>query len=437
MKKIMERVINEITDHKAEADLIYSTSKSLSMSAQNNEISSYKVSSSEILGVRVIKEGRVGISYTESLDEESLKFMIKHALQNAEVSEPNPDEKILLLNGHIADEEKIPEAEVDIAVKTKKALELESIVKMMEPRVVSVPHNGYSENEYKSMYLSSRGRSTSYFDKSYSISSSALLDEKGKKANYHDFNMAKTFEGLQWNKVIETSLFHARNLLEEQSLPTGKYEVKFSEDCFKQILDCFSNIYSAKSAIDKVNPWAQKLGQEVISKDITIIDHPTYEYSFRTSLFDSEGVERKPLTLVKDGVLQNFYHNSVTANHFKTTTTGHAARSAGSSLGVYGTDLIISGKNKKDLPSRYLEVIEMAGLYSGANRVTGSFSVAIKGYLWEGGERVKTFGNITLSGNLLEMLKNVDVVGQGLEPSTDHSFFSVPLIFHSLSIAGS
>ena len=437
MKKIMERVINEITDHKAEADLIYSTSKALSMSAQNGEISSYKVSSSEILGVRVIKDGRVGISYTEALDDESLQFMIKHALQNAEISEPNANERILEMTGHLADEEKHPESEVDIATKTKKALELETVVKMLDQRVVSVPHNGFSENEYKSMYLSSRGRSTSYLDKSYSITSSALLDEKGKKAIYYDFNMAKTFEELQWNKVIETSLFHARNLLEEETLPSGKYEVKFTEDCLKDLLDCFANFYSAKSAMDKVNPWDQRVGSAVMSKDITIIDNPGYEHSFRTSLFDSEGVERKPLTLVKDGVLQTFYHNSMTANHFKTKTTGHASRSAGSSLGISGTDLMIVGKNKQELPQRYLEVIQMDGLYSGANRVKGTFSVAIKGYVWEYGERVKTFGNITLSGNVMDMFMNASVVGEGLEPSTDHSFFSVPLIFHNLSIAGS
>jgi PmbA protein len=188
--------------------------------------------------------------------------------------------------------------------------------------------------------------------------------------------------------------------------------------------------------MDKVNPWANNLGEQVISKDISIVDSPDYAQSFRISKFDSEGVLQKPMALIQDGVLQSFLHNSVTANYFKTQTTGHASRGASSSLNVSGTHFLIQGKNQKPLPSKYMEVIQMDGLHSGANRVTGNFSVAVKGYLWENGQKTMTFGNITLSGNLMELLKNVEVVGEKVEASTDLSFFSVPLVFNELSIAG-
>lgn len=437
MKKIMEKVINQLTDHKAEADLIYSTSKALKMSAQNGNISEYKVSSSQVMGVRVIKDGRVGISYTESLDDESLQFMIKEALGNAEVSEPNPHENILQLSGEINDRADYPEEETHIDEKTKKTLELESLVKNADKRVVSVPVNALSENEYESFYMSSRGRFTSYADKSYSIVTSALMDENGKKANYYGYCIAHRYNELKWQDIVDKALFHSRNMLKEVTLPTGRYTVMFDPDNLKELIGCFGNFYSAKSAKDKVNPWSSKVGETVISKDLTIIDHPLYEDSFRTSKFDSEGVERKPLALVKDGILESFYHNSATAHYFGTTTTGHAARSAGSSLGISGTDLIIQGKNPKAMPERYLEVIQMDGLYSGANRVNGNFSVAIKGYVWEKGERKQTFGNITLSGNLPEMLNRVEVVGDKLGASTEKGFFTVPLVFHDISIAGS
>lgn len=437
MKNIMERVMNNITDKNGEGDLILSTSKSLKMSAQKGEINEYKVSSSQILGIRVIKDHRVGISYTESFDDESLKLLVKQAFDNAQNSEPNQHEAILRLTGSLTDVASYPEVEVDIALKTQKALELESKVKAMEPRTVAVPYNSYNENEYASFYLSSQNRSTSYADKSYTIVTSALLDDKGKKANYDDYHLAHRFADLQWDKVIETSLYHARNLLQEKTLPTGRYQVRFDIDCLKNLFDCFGNFYSAKSAMDKVNPWATKLGEDVMSKDITIEDHPTYHEAFRKSLFDSEGVEQKPLVLVRDGKLETFFHNSVTANHFKTSTTGHASRGPSSSLGVSGTHTLIKGKNTKPAPGKFLEVIQMDGLYSGANRVAGTFSVAVKGYIWENGVKTGTFGNITLSGNFMDMMKNVEVIGEKLEASSDHSFFTVPLIFSDLSIAGS
>lgn len=436
MKKLMERVINELTDHKAEADLIYSTSKSLKLSAQKGAISEYKVSSSQILGVRAIKNGRVGIAYSEALDDESLKFMIRQALENAEHGQENEHEKILNLTGEIIDHADYQEAETDINAKTKLALELESKVKDADKRVTAVPYNSFSENEYESLYLSSRGRFTSFRDKVYSITSSALMEENGKKANYYDYDSAHRFNELDAERVINTSLFHARNILQEKTLPTGKYSVMFDEDSLKSLIDCFANLYSAKSAIDKMNPWAGKLGEKVVSENLSISDEPQFTQAFRRSLFDSEGVEQKPLTLIKDGVLQTFYHNSVTANKMGTKTTGHASRGPGSSIGISGTHLVINGKNHKALPGKYLEVIQMDGLYSGANRVTGTFSVAVKGYVWENGQRVMTFGNCTLSGNLLELLKHAEVAGTELKASGDRSFFSVPLMFHDLSIAG-
>jgi PmbA protein len=154
------------------------------------------------------------------------------------------------------------------------------------------------------------------------------MDEKGKKSSFYDFHTAHVFKDLQFKKIIDTAFFHAKNLLDEKTLSTGKYQIRFTEDSLKELLGCFSNFFSAKSAMDKMNPWADQLGQSVISKDLSITDHPSFERSFRMSKFDSEGVERKPLDLIKDGSLMSLYHNSVTAHHFKTQTTGHASRSA-------------------------------------------------------------------------------------------------------------
>lgn len=437
MKTIMEKVINKLTDKKAEADLIYSGSKNLKLSSFNGQLSEYKVSSSGILGVRAIKDGRVGIAFTEALDDSSLDFMIKEAIQNAETSEPNEHEKILPLSGSCLDIANYQSEPISIEEKTKLAIEMEMKVREADKRVVSVPYNSYSEGEFEQFYLSSRGRWTEYKDRSFTITSSALMEENGKKSNYYDFQSRHHFRELTPEHVRETALFHAKNLLRESSIPTGRYPVFFTADCLKEILDCFANLFSAKATIDKMNPWAQKIGSTVASQNLTISDQPLFEKSFRISRFDSEGVERKPLSLIENGELKSFYHNSVTASKMKTMTTGHASRGPSGSITVGGTDLVITGKNPVSMPGRYLEVIQLDGLYSGANRVTGNFSAGVKGYLWEGGERKVVFGNITLSGNIMELMKNVDVAGTTLQSSTDQSFFTVPLVFHDLSIAGS
>ncbi len=436
MRTLLEKVVGKLVDAKAEGDVIYSGGRSLKLSSQKGSIAEYKVTGSRIVGVRAMKEGRVGIAFSEALDEGSLDLMVQQALANAEHSEENPFERLLDLSGGLADELTYPEAEVSIEEKTRRAISLETAVRAADSRVSAVPYNSFSENDYESSYLSSRGRYTAYADKSYSITSSAVMESGGVKSSYHDYDVAHTFGDLQWEKVIRTALEHAANLLTEAPIATGKYAVVFSPDCLQSLLGCFSNFTSAKAALDKLNPWADKLGTTVSAAELTLADEPQHPGAFRRSLFDAEGVEQKRLVLIQDGVLTNLYQNSVTARKLNTVTTGHAARGATSSISVAGTHLVLTGKHPKPRPSRYLEVIQMDGLYSGANRVTGNFSVAVKGYLWDNGERTQTVGKCTLSGNLLRLLQSAEVSGSGLTASTDRSFFSVPLVFHDLSIAG-
>lgn len=437
MKNLMERMASQITDYKAEGDIILSKSKSLKISVQNYLLSDYKVSSSQILGVRVVKDNRVGISYTESLDEDSLKSVIDQAIENAEISDENPYEKVLNLSGEMNDILIPVEDQISTQEKIKNVLELEASPKRLDKRVQSVPYNGYTESDVESHYLSTKGRYGLYIDNSFSIYSSVLLAENNKKANFFSYDIAHRFSDLNWKKVTEDSLYHAQQFLQEKPLTTGKYAVKMTHDTFKNLYEVFSGVFSAKSAKDKMNPWGEKLGQMVTSSDITIEDHPLFSKSFRVSKFDSEGVERKALKLVENGVLNTFYHNSVTANYFKTQTTGHASRGPSGPMGISGSNIIIHGKNVKPIPPKYIEIVQMDGLHAGTNRITGDFSLPVKGFLYENGEKVMTFGNITLSGNFYDMMKNLEVNGTELNASTDLSFFTVPLTFNDLSIAGS
>jgi PmbA protein len=436
MKKMMEQVLNKLTDLKAEGDLLLDTSKSLKMSVQSQNLSEYKVSSSQVLGLRLIKDDRVGIAYTESLDEESLDLMVKQALENAKTNSEKPEEKILNLSGELLDVAHYQEGPVDLQHKAQNVLDLETEMKARDPRVKVLPYNGFSESEFQTFFASSRGRYTHYRDQSYQIWTSALMEEAGKKSTFHHFDLTHRYKDLNWKKITDVALEHASAILKETSIPTGKYEVRFTQDMLQSLLGVFGGLFSAKAAIDKLNPWGTKIGEQVMSSDLSVIDSPDFERAFRNSLFDSEGVERKSLSLVQDGVLQSFYHNSITANRLGVKTTGHASRGPQSAMGVSGTVQVLQGRNPIAMPTKYLEVIQLDGLHAGTNSITGDFSLGVKGYLWENGEKKLCFGGVTLSGNFFHMLKNLSVTGPELLASSDRYFFSSPLMFHDLSIAG-
>jgi PmbA protein len=436
MREMLERLSGKLKQKGASGDIQISLSKSLKLSSQKNALSEFKVSSSKILGLRAIKDNRVGISFTESFDEESLDRVVKESLENAAYSLINEDESILSLSGELLDLHQPPLESVDIETKIEKALFLESAPKEKDARVVAVPYNSFSENEFEHLYLSTQGRFTHFSDHVFSISTSALMEEKGKKALFYDYHSSHNYHELDWNKVINQSLYHASHLLQEKPLMTKRYTVTFGPDVLKQIFECFSHFFSAKAVLDKINPWEGRLNQEVMPAYLSLYDVPEDPRFFRAKKFDSEGVASKKLTVIREGRLETFLHNSITAKKLNTVNTGHAYRANGGAMGVSSSHFLIHSDQKFSKPQNYIEIIQVDGLYSGANRVTGNFSVGIKGYLYENGVRTLTFGNSTLSANFAQLLLRACPV-EGLDQlSTDQSFSTIPLFFDDFSVAG-
>ncbi len=422
-----------------QCDVILSKGNSFSLSAQDGEIDKYKVSGSQVMGVRVIKDHKVGLAYTESLDEEAIEIASKAAIENAINSEVNEFEKIENTEGNFHYPSEFVKDETTTEEKIDFCLRLEDEVKKRDSRVQSVPYNGLSEVDSARYYLNSNGvfgYSSEYYQSCYT---SALLQEAQKSGMHYHSSIGRSLKDLNIESCISESLTHASEWMKAESVSTGHYDIIFDGDAFSEILGCFSNIFSGKGAMEKTNPFAEKLGKEVASSEFTIRDLPKYKDSFFKSHFDSEGYLHHDLTLIENGVLNSFYHNTATANFFKTKTTGHAGRGAKSSLGISGTTKVISEGKTKDSEitnGEYLEVISLQGLHSGANAVSGEFSFAASGYLCQDGKRQKPIKGVTVSGNFHKMLLELKLIGDKIYGTTDNGFFAPKLRFENMSVAG-
>ena len=159
-KKVLEGIISKALDAGAEAcDLILANGNSFSVSVQQGNIDKYKVSSSQIMGIRTIKEGKVGISYSEIINDDAASRMISQALENSRFSSVDSYQTIThkRSSDYIEDSNKIyREDNTETQDKINLALHLEK-----EPRnesfVQSVPYNGYSDGEAHQYYMNHLG----------------------------------------------------------------------------------------------------------------------------------------------------------------------------------------------------------------------------------------------------------------------------------------
>lgn len=440
-KNVLEKTIDLAKKSGAqEADVILNTGTSFSLSAQNGEIDKYKLSGSSVIGIRSIKDNKIGISYSESMDDDALELAAKTAVDNAKNSDVNEYESISIKSdGDLISESKYKKEEVSTQEKIDFCLKLESEVKARDSRVQAVPYNGFSEGESATYYLNSLG--TFGYDSEFNMScyTSALIHEGNKNSMHYHGVMGSNLKSLDLDACVDESLEHASQWLNAEAVKTGQYDIIFTPETFVDVFYCFGNIFSAKAAWDKVNPFSEKLNKEVAHRELSIVDVPNYADAFFNYEFDSEGVKRKDLNLIENGVLSNFYHNTSTAKYFKTQTTGHASRGPRSSLGVGGTNMLIKAGKSSESSTRsgeYLEIHSLQGLHSGANSISGEFSFGASGYLCKDGQRVAPVKGITVAGNYHQMLMKIKAIGDVIHSNTNKSFFAPTIRFESLAVAG-
>jgi PmbA protein len=265
-----------------------------------------------------------------------------------------------------------------------------------------------------------------------------MEDGERNGMHYHQ-SIERTFKELDAEACITKSVKIAKSLMDATPVSTGNYDIIFATDMLGDLISAFELVFSAKAAKEGVNPWRKKIGDQVADKGITIIDMPKYENGFNYRTFDAEGFLCNDTTLIENGELKTFYHNSATANHFGVSNNANASRSPKGVLGVGGSQKVIQpgkSQNSSLRDGKFLEIFALQGLHSGADPISGDFSFGASGFLHEDGEVVQTIKGITVSGNFFKFINQIGDIGSELKPNQEKNFFSPEIRFTDVNIAG-
>ena len=451
MKSAIDFTIDLIKKKNLKGDIVANQSKKLKLSSEKQELSDYTISSTGLLGVRVIDpKGRVGVAYSEALSTDSLSLMINQAQQAALISEPseyqNLDDKDYNPSSIDAtsSETYITESEEEFSLDKKidMALSLEKDLLKLDKKIVNAPYNGLSEMEGEHFYANSLGRFCSQKGRAISIYSSALMQDDKKQSMYYQSRVGRKFSDLNIEQCLNAIYKKANDLLEGETVKTGRYDIIFDTDTLSSMVSAFSSMLSGKSAVLKMNPFADKIGEIIASEAFSLKDIPRFNANgfkgFNDDFFDDEGFERQSIDLIENGTLKSFYNNSATAKQLNMTNNYSASRSAKGHLSVGGTNKVIScgRESESDIKSgEYLYIFHLQGLHSGTNVISGDFSFGASGYLMRDGKMIQTVKGITLSGNFYSALKELRLSDE-LKSSHMQTFFAPTIRFKQLSIGG-
>ena len=440
MKNTLQKIIDSTMNAGADScDVIVNAGESLSLSALNGELDKFKVSKTSVFGVRAIKNQRIGLSYSESFDNDAIEFVAKSAVSNAEYADVNEHETISVknsvdfINVNLFNDDSTTEEKIEFALK------LESEIKRRDSRIQVVPYNGLSVSRSELYYLNSLGSFTSENDFSFGAYTSAMLKDGDATSTHYSSMQSRDLKNLDIEFAIEECLEHSINWLTAAPVTTGKYDVIFHTQVLSSLMSAFSNSLSAKAAINKTNMWENKIGEIIADTNFTLTDVPAYKDAFYKNYVDQEGVKKSDLTLIQNGVLKSFYHNTATANHFRLKSTGHASKGPKSSLGVSRTNWIISPgttTNSDMMEGTYLEVVDVMGIGPGSDSISGEFSFGASGYLCKNGKRIQPVKGITIAGNFNKLLSKISRMGKDLKTNDSRNTFAPLIRFDNLAVAG-
>lgn len=398
----------------ASAEVAVTKVSGLSVSTRLQEIENVEFTNDGALGISVYMGQQKGNASTSDLSEAAIKNAVEAAIAIAKYTSPDDctglaDKDLMAFD--VPDLELYHAADVDVEKATELALHAEKSALEADERIVN--SNGASFNSHTGVkvYGNSYGMLQSYLSSRYSLSCSVIGGEEDALENDYEYTVSREFNKLQspiW--VGENCAKKVVARLNPQKLSTREVPVIFLNDVATGIISHFAAAISGGSLYRKSSFLLDHLGKQVLPEWFNISERPHLLRRLASTPFDSEGVRTQNREIVENGVLQTYLLTSYSGKKLGMPSTGHAG-------GIH--NWLVQSNLNGGLASLLREmgtgllVTDVMG--QGVNIVTGDYSRGASGFWVENGEIQYPVAEITIAGQLQDMLKNMVAVADDIE----------------------
>jgi PmbA protein len=402
-------------------EIFLSASRNLTIEVKERKVDTFKCSAPVGVSIRVLKSRAMGFSYSTSMDESDLLKMIYNAMTSAEFQTPDEFNIFPLPEAYPRIDGLFDEnlAGVDESEKIEKAMQLERLTLAADPRVTKVRKAAYGESNYEGHIRNSLGVEGSYRDTSVTCSVSAIAEDGNDSQMGWDFGFSNSFAGVDVAVIAKTASDKAVGLLGARKIPTMRCPAVLDNHVATEILEVLAPAFLAENVLKGKSLLSGKMGQEIFSPRLRIRDDGTLSGGMATAPFDGEGAPRQNSVLVEEGRLKGFLYDTYHARKSGTVSTGNATRSSSKSPPVMGASNFFIDKGDTPFTAllqgidRGVLLTSVMGMHT-ANPISGDFSVGAAGFLIENGVATAPVKGIAIAGNILELFKCVEMVGNDL-----------------------
>src|SRR5208283_2512692 len=357
------------------------------------EVETLKESGSKAIGVRVFIGQRAASTYSSDLTPEGIRQLVESALVLAKVTSEDPF-------AGIPEASQLGKLEGDLEVNSEGG----TFDAGVSYKVLANSHGFVGD--YQRSYCS--------------VSAVPIAQVEGSvmQRDYW-YSVAMTLKKLQSPEEIgKIAAQRTLRRIGARKVKTAKVPIVFEHTVAGALVGHIFEAVNGDSIYRGASFLARKLNEKIGGNNINVVDDGTMRGGFGTSPFDSEGVPSRRTVVVENGVLKSYLLNTYTAKKLNLQTTGNASRGLAGTPGIGPGNFFLQpgAKNLQEIIADIKEglfVTEFLGF--GVNLVTGDFSRGASGLWIQNGELTFPVEEITVAGNLKDMLFNISEIGNDLE----------------------
>lgn len=406
-----------------DAELYIRKSYSLSFSLFHGEVDNYSSNNGFSVAARGLVNGKFGSASCDVWTEEKAKYLVKEIVSNAKINE-NEDpafifegspkyKKVNTFNKELTN--------VSIDVKLEKLHELEKAIKEYDEKITEVAGVEYNEISENVILMNSKGLKLNQKSNYYVYIGQAVAKLGEQVKSGYDLYLDNDYSKFDVKKLAEKVGKAVVSQLGGEACESATYKAVLSPDVVSAFMNFYIGSADAEEVQKKSSLFIGKLNEKVASSKVTIEDRPLDKTLFARN-FDDEGVATYNKPIIKGGKLMTYLYNLTTAAKDGVQTTGNAARGGGKmSISPFYLAFKPGKKTQEQLFEEVgngVYITDVSGLHAGMNPQSGNFSLQSTGFLIKDGKKDRGLDIITVSGNLMDVFKDIIEVGNDVKVFT-------------------
>ncbi|MXN88484.1 metalloprotease PmbA [Pasteurella canis] len=417
----------------ATAEVAVTKVSGLSVSTRLQEIENVEFNNDGALGISVYLGHQKGNASTSDLSHDAIKNAVEAALAIAKHTSPDEcaglaEHELMAFDAPNLDLYHAADMDVDRAVEL--ALTTEQAALEYDKRIVNSEGAAFNSHSGVRVYGNSHGMLQSYLSSRYSLSCSVIASAEEQLERDYEYTISRNINHLESaNWVGQNCAQKVLARLQPQKLATQQVPVIFINDVATGLISHLAAAISGGSLYRKASFLLDHLGKQVLPDWFQISERPHLIGQLASSPFDSEGVRTQSREIIEKGILQTYLLTSYSGKKLGMQSTGHAG-------GIHNwlVKPNVTGGLQALLRQMGTGLLVTELMGQGVNLVTGDYSRGAAGFWIENGEIQYPVAEITIAGQLKEMLGNLIAVSDDIEHRSNIQTGSI--LVESLKISG-